>query len=178
MWIYSGGEASGIPSSKQHRGESADKPYECRICGKSYVSINSRNKHEKRTHGEKESHMCRFCGKTFTREDNHMRHQKICDENPDIVIGRGISQRFYDETLQVDDTMRLMKKVHEGNYREFTKNLFPKKNFYAQLRSCIIYDCREILKTEQLNLKFSICAILTEPPIFFKLAQCQPVILR
>ena len=163
--------------------------YDCGICGLNFKSRNSRNHHVRRSHGaRKQSPSCQYCGKTSMRGDNLVRHERTCDGNLDIIVGRGISQRFFDESLQIDHTMRLTKTAHEGNFKEFTKNLFAKKNFFDQLRSCIIYDCRGILKTEKRNLKFSICvrvkfhkaaneAILTEPPIFFQtraVSTCDP----
>ncbi|XP_062535849.1 zinc finger protein 227-like [Armigeres subalbatus] len=69
------------------------KKYECHICHKKLVSLDSVQNHIKTYHSN-QVYKCRFCQKTYNSELSHRYHEKKHEENPDYVAARDWSEYY------------------------------------------------------------------------------------
>lgn len=87
------------------------KKYECHICHKKLVSLDSVQNHIKTYHTD-QVYKCRYCEKTYKSEITHRYHEKKHEENPNYVAAKDWSAYYTVVEGQENTTGVKMKKCN------------------------------------------------------------------
>ena len=148
----------------------------CNICKKGFKTLNSKNQHRRRQHGEQYS--CRFeCGRIYRQKRSQTYHERTCESNPTAAqVGHGVNQQYH--VASSDGTMTEVRTAHNGNYKLFRKEAQIKTSFKENLEHIITTDVSTVVKNLHGNNKFCIAItvifqkvlhreIFSNPPIYF-----------
>lgn len=176
MFTWMVGSAYVLPAAGGG-GAAAASSYQCKECGKTYLSRSGRDRHIQRVHRNIRVMCTHGCGKSYVNQSDSLRHhERTCDENPNAAhIGAGINQQHYGHLANT--RMEQVQSAHAGNVRLFRRSLNSDRNVYEQLRNVILHDVRGILRRQKSNLKYYVTGkfifekperpgVFTDPPIF------------